>query len=86
MAAAILGADRPARNLTSNDIPTTAPAPLIEGLVADPNLGTFDPAPYLQAVGLVHWAASMNSAGGRPPRAWIRAKVASAWPTTWSIL
>lgn len=38
MAAAILGVDRPARNRALNDIPTTAPVPLIEGPVADPNL------------------------------------------------
>jgi hypothetical protein len=50
MAAAILGADRPARNLTSNDIPTTAPAPLIEGLVADPNLDLDSQIAILAAV------------------------------------
>jgi hypothetical protein len=38
MADAILGADRPARKFASNDIPTATPAPIIEGLVADPSL------------------------------------------------
>jgi hypothetical protein len=50
MADAILGADRPARNHALNDIPTTTSVPLVEGLVADPNLDLDSQIAILAAV------------------------------------
>ncbi|QQR38412.1 DUF4357 domain-containing protein [Devosia rhizoryzae] len=69
MACAILGADRPAHNLASNDFPTVTPVPVIDGLVADPHLDLDSQIAILAAIdetGSAHLGDLMALLGDHP--------------------